>query len=99
MLICNSCGNLFERPKVIKDYHYELEDCPAEDIAVCPICEEYDIELIRKCKLCGTYEKLLKAGACPVCRLNITTRLSKLINNEFSSSERDVLDELCSINN
>lgn len=60
MLICNECGELFEKPSVIKETH-GLETPPYEEWFVCPHCEETNISNAVECSHCGEWISELDA--------------------------------------
>ena len=93
MLFCNYCNEKFETPKILREYHNELDESPYEEMAVCPYCGDEDIEVLHKCRICGEYEHNLIAGACPVCRLDLVSRFRNMLL-QFTGIEKDVLNEL-----
>ena len=93
MLKCNYCGEIFEDPKILRDYHNELDGSPYEEIPVCPWCRDADIEKVHKCKVCGNYDSSLTAGACAACRVEILARFRNLLL-QFTGAEKEVLNEL-----
>ena len=68
MIICHDCGELFEDPKTVIEYHpYGMGYAPEEHY-VCPHCESSDIAEAKQCKRCGEYfAELEDDDLCDLC--------------------------------
>lgn len=67
MYICNNCGEVFEDCKIIKEHHPYGMGTATESWAVCPHCEDTDIQEAKKCERCGEYVAERHEGLCEVC--------------------------------
>lgn len=43
MIKCLRCKRTFDKPRILKEIHYELPELPYEEIPVCPYCLDTDI--------------------------------------------------------
>lgn len=67
MYICNSCGGLFEEPKIIVEHHPYGDSYATEEWAVCPYCEDNNFEEANRCSICDEYAIELTDGMCNKC--------------------------------
>ena len=67
MFICNECGATFEEFKVIKEPRPYGEGVAYEEFAVCPHCEDTDIDEAKQCERCSELVAELHNGLCDVC--------------------------------
>lgn len=97
MYKCLGCGHLFEEgeQKTYRECVGEYFGTPAyEEYSGCPICEEA-YEEIEPCKICGGYEtKEVFEDVCEICKGEVLKRFRDLVENNFTSEERELLNEL-----
>ena len=95
MYKCKSCGHLFEEgeQKIIKENMGEFQGSFAvKSYSGCPCCGG-DYETKRPCKICGTYE-FEGNGYCNDCKADVKKRFSEFLDKEFTTDERELLNEL-----
>ena len=46
MIKCSACGCISQQALVLKEVHYECPEWPEEEIPVCPLCHDTDINKI-----------------------------------------------------
>ena len=96
MFKCLDCGHIFEDGEQAKweedRGEYWGTRC-TETMSGCPMCKNDYIE-IKPCKLCGSYEHDTGDEYCNECKAEVSKRLKRIINNEFSEQERELLKEL-----
>ena len=82
MLICTECGEHFEKARVEKEIHTELQGLPFEQFAECPFCGDGDIEEAKRCD-CG--EWIAKSSLlCKTCKI--------ITDNEMAQFRRSLSD-------
>lgn len=67
MFICDTCGEIFEEPKIVKEFHPYGDTYAEENWAVCPHCKDNNFEKAKKCSRCGEYVMKLKDDLCEDC--------------------------------
>lgn len=67
MYICNTCDEIFDEYKIIEEHHPYGDTYAVEEFAVCPHCEDTDIDIAKQCSQCGEYVAELEDGMCKHC--------------------------------
>lgn len=67
MYICNNCGAIFETPSIYEEHHPYGMTSATEIWAICPHCEDTEIEDAKQCERCGEYFAELHEGLCDCC--------------------------------
>lgn len=93
MWVCNDCGQEFEEPKTIYEWHSELNGMggnKCEKLYVCPVCESDDIEEEDLCDFCGRPAKLINAGTKYICESCLDEIAEKLtgIRDEMHNAHK-----------
>jgi hypothetical protein len=94
MYKCESCGHLFEEgeEKRWTEMH-GFEGGNGENWSGCPICGE-SYEEIEPCKICGSYDRKAEEDFCEECKIDVQKRFQTFVKNEFTTEERELLNEL-----
>lgn len=71
MFFCNNCGATFETAKTIEEHHPYGMSYVTEHWAVCPHCEDTDIQEAERCERCGEYVAQLDDGLCDICYIDM----------------------------
>ena len=88
MYVCLSCGHLFEEGEEKK-----TTEITGENFYSCPICGG-DFEEADSCEECGAYSSELCYGYCGECSSRVKKSFEKLMNDNFTEKERDLLNNL-----
>ena len=85
--VCLGCGGVFQHPKLVTEV-------TGERCSVSPCCGEAWASA-RRCSGCGRWmaEHSGLHGLCPDCARNAAERFRKLLIDEFSQEEREVLND------
>ena len=96
MYRCAECGHLFEEGEqhTRREFLGECFGVPAYDeFEVCPICGA-DFDEVRPCKICGAYNHDAEEDYCDNCKEEVKKRFDKLVSDNFSEDERNLLNDL-----
>jgi len=82
MYICLECGQAFETPRVVREWHSELPGLNYETITECPACQSTNYEPADTCRKCGAYISKSQAGSglCPDCEIDTETRFKEMLS-------------------
>lgn len=71
MLICHDCGEVFEKPKVLKSKVGDYWGAPAwEEWDACPYCESTEVYEAEQCQRCGEWvPELTEYGGIYICEI------------------------------
>ena len=92
--VCVACGEVFETPRILKEYHPETQPGWWETAYRSPCCEE---GFVRKkiCAECGGGNNFDEVGKlCSACAHRAGDRLGRFLMEEFTEEEREALDVL-----
>lgn len=85
MYKCNECGHIFEMGE-----EKRWTESYGEEFAGCPLCMGEFTE-VYSCEICGAPTE---GKFCGKCKDDVQARFIKLIENEFTTEERELLNEL-----
>ena len=86
MFKCAECGHIFEQGE-----EKTWTESYGEELCGCPICEG-GFKEIEPCILCGSYNHDFDSNYCDKCKDDVRNRMKKILNNEFTSEERILLN-------
>lgn len=86
MIRCTDCGETFENPKLAYVFHPEVD--ASERWAACPYCGGTDLELVKRCPVCGENFISRDEVVCHDCEEYLTTELKYLIYNHFDEDNQ-----------
>lgn len=92
--ICNTCGQEFDAPYVMREKHTELDECATEIYEVCPNCGGGEWEESRICCQCGVsipYSQS-KFGLCKKCEEKALNHFREFMDRSFTKNEREFLN-------
>lgn len=96
MYKCFECGHMFEEGEE-KEYFEPIGECWGDSVCVrrlgCPQCNG-DFDEVFPCKICGRYKTTEKNTFCDECTEDVKERYSRLLDNNFTKSELELIDEL-----
>lgn len=86
MLKCCSCFEIFDESELIK----------VNGDVCCPCCMEFDYEEAKKCEKCGAwyFADEIENGVCEECETDLIKEFQSLIINNFTETERKILNEI-----
>jgi hypothetical protein len=94
LYICLDCGQVFNRPYVSRETHYEVDGNPTETFDLCPSCFSSDIEEADVCAICGVYigESQAKYHLCPECEQAAEEKFKQVLKEGFTEEEIEFLN-------
>lgn len=93
MYKCLECGHLFEEGEQARweESRGEFWGSPcSESMSGCPICKGYYEEAV-KCKICGRW---VEDEYCDDCKSRVIKLFSALMQQNFTSEEKEMIAEL-----
>ena len=88
---CRECGHLFEEGEEAIWYDGHGFDFPPYEKNIgCPVCKGGFVR-VKPCRICFEYTE---KTYCDECAEDVRSRFEKLISDNFSAEERDLLNEL-----
>lgn len=101
---CNDCGGTFENTgsEIMDDGEFWGQHVYKKQ-AVCPYCNSYDIEEMKRCKLCGDEypERMMDAASigdiCEECSEILLENVSAILKDELPESQYDAACDLLAI--
>lgn len=93
MYVCETCGEMFDTPGIMKFVHCEIDSKASETFSCCPRCGGDDFFEFKRCRKCGGIVKRDNTESlCPGCRADAVTRFKKLLKDNFTADEIDYLN-------
>ena len=96
MYVCEDCKAMFDAPEMAADVLTHGEN-RIDDIGytyICPVCKSEYIDELERCPVCREYAERLKAyGCCDACELELRRRFKKLLEDNFTAKEIEILNE------
>lgn len=88
---CNECGHIFEEgEQTVWQETHGFAEPPYETMSGCPLCQG-DYDEVYPCKICGAHSE---EDFCPTCKHLIKQRFQRLVAENFTAAERELLNEL-----
>ncbi|MBS6476094.1 MAG: hypothetical protein KH354_09025 [Clostridiales bacterium] len=96
MYICEDCKAMFNTPEMAANV-LTHGDNGIDDIGytyICPKCRSEFISEAARCPVCGDYKEAMElCGCCEACESKLRRRFKKLLEDNFTAKEIEILNE------
>lgn len=85
MYKCMVCGEVFEKPNLLKERHGEVDTRDIETFSVCPVCGNDDLAEVHECPTCGV--NYTEYEYCSECEKDMDLAIQSLLE-EFANTHQ-----------